>query len=81
MAVRCKGGIEKIAKLEENLENLEDDIDSYNQTICLGRRISSRIEFNCEISYLKSTLNIKFPPKKKIQFYIFIYLNPLLTSF
>lgn len=38
-----KGGVEKIAKLEENLENLEDDIDSYNQTICLGRRISSHL--------------------------------------
>lgn len=33
MAVRCKGGLEKIAKLEGNFENLKDDIDSYNQTI------------------------------------------------
>lgn len=76
MAVRCKGGVEKIAKFEENLENLEDDIDSYNQTICLGRRISSRIEFNCEISYLKSTLNIKFPPKKEPNF-IYLYISIL----
>lgn len=41
MAVRCKGGVGKIAKLEGNFENLEDDIDSYNQTIRLGRGISS----------------------------------------
>lgn len=41
MAVRCKGGLEKIAKLEENFENSEDDIDSYNQTIRPGKGISS----------------------------------------
>lgn len=37
----CKGGLEKIAKLEGNFENSEDDIDSYNQTIRLGKGISS----------------------------------------